>query len=217
MDRSVYGEGDTSPYGVNYNPFRLTKKDTPAPGCKFIFLLSWSWSSGKGGFFLLFCQFLSPTGQARVPFSSFHDASNHEDLPMIHLYNTLTDKHVIESDVTVRTVLFLPVYSLPCAKLLVVKGAAMKLSKIQALMKTQSSFHRGNIFSGKRIEKQKRKRIKKCGMKEFAWWRQWVGWPYWVSDRAKPFKVRFAVPNVGTWGGTEKLTLGKVGGLCSVL
>ncbi|XP_046447479.1 paxillin-like isoform X6 [Daphnia pulex] len=32
MDRSVYGEGDTSPYGVNYNPFRLTKKDTPAPG-----------------------------------------------------------------------------------------------------------------------------------------------------------------------------------------
>lgn len=36
MDRSVYGEGDTSPYGVNYNPFRLTKKDTPAPGCKFL-------------------------------------------------------------------------------------------------------------------------------------------------------------------------------------
>ncbi|KAI9565909.1 putative paxillin-like isoform X1 [Daphnia sinensis] len=32
MDRSVYGEGETSPYGVNYNPFRLTKKDTPAPG-----------------------------------------------------------------------------------------------------------------------------------------------------------------------------------------
>lgn len=42
MDRSVYGEGDTSnePYGLAYQPFRLTKKDTPAPGCKFPILVA---------------------------------------------------------------------------------------------------------------------------------------------------------------------------------
>lgn len=36
MDRSMYGEGDTTsePYGLTYQPFRLTKKETPAPGCK---------------------------------------------------------------------------------------------------------------------------------------------------------------------------------------
>lgn len=34
MDRSMYGEGDTTsePYGLAYQPFRLTKKETPAPG-----------------------------------------------------------------------------------------------------------------------------------------------------------------------------------------
>ena len=36
MDRSVYGGGDPSsePYGMSYNTYRLTKKETPAPGCK---------------------------------------------------------------------------------------------------------------------------------------------------------------------------------------
>ena len=40
MDRSVYGQGDTTsePYGFTSRPFRLTKKETPAPGCKFSFL-----------------------------------------------------------------------------------------------------------------------------------------------------------------------------------
>lgn len=37
MDRSVYGQGDTSgePYGLAYQPYRLTKKDAPAPGCEY--------------------------------------------------------------------------------------------------------------------------------------------------------------------------------------
>lgn len=32
----MYGEGDTTnePYGLAYHPYRLTKKETPAPGCK---------------------------------------------------------------------------------------------------------------------------------------------------------------------------------------
>ena len=37
MDRSVYGKGDptSEPYGMTYHTYRLTKKESPAPGCKF--------------------------------------------------------------------------------------------------------------------------------------------------------------------------------------
>ena len=50
MDRSAYGQGDTSsePYGLTYQPFRLTKKDTPAPGCEYKQMLQ-----RAIGFFLL--------------------------------------------------------------------------------------------------------------------------------------------------------------------
>lgn len=55
MDRSGYGEGDVSsePYGLTYQPYRLTKKDTPAPGCELPFLFKII-PAGQG--FLAHCQ-----------------------------------------------------------------------------------------------------------------------------------------------------------------
>lgn len=83
------------------------------------------------------------------------------------------------------------------------------------LMKTQQPKNPSQIWNQRIFvftpSSTKKCCVKKKKKKKLVWWRQWVGWPYWVSDRAEPFKVRFAVPTGGIWGGNPKTHAGESG------